>query len=302
MDWKKIGKRLLFPPVWVILLLVVASAIILPMIFIKHWEATIIAYPLYVVAFYTLVVLSVYLGKVLPKQYHHIRQKIYDNPLGNRYMTDVTFKTHVSLYLSLSVNLLYAGMNGLSYLLYRSMWFVILACYYATLAIMRFLLVRFMRSHEIGTDRLGELKRARLCSYILLTVNFMLSGSVLMILYQNKGFEYHGFLIYAMAAYTFYMTTKAIINAIKYRKYHSPVMSTTKIITLSAALVSMLSLETAMFSQFGGDMAPEHQHLMVILTGAAVSITVIAMSIYMIVKCANEIQDIRSKQNGNTQN
>ena len=127
----------------------------------------------------------------------------------------------------------------------------------------------------------------------------MLSGSVLMILYENKGFEYHGFLIYAMAAYTFYMTTRAIINVVKYRKYHSPVMSITKIITLSAALVSMLSLETAMFSQFGGEMAAENQHLMIILTGAAVSITVVTMSVYMIVKCAKEIQNIRSTQNGN---
>jgi len=299
MNWKKLGKHLLFPPLWIIMILAVLSAIALPVIFMKHLETSLIAYPLYVMAFYTVVVLSVHLGIVLPKRYRHIKQKIYDNPLGNRYMTDIAFKTHVSLYLSLGVNLLYAGMNGLSYLLYRSMWFTILACYYTVLAIMRFLLVRFVRRHEIGADRLDELKRARLCSYILLTVNFVLSGAVLMILYENKGFEYHGILIYAMAAYTFYITVRAIVNVIKYRKYHSPVMSITKIITLSAALVSMLSLETAMFSQFGGGMAPVHQHLMVILTGAAVSITVVTMSIYMIVKCAKEIQNIRSIQNGN---
>lgn len=299
MNWKKLGRHLLFPPLWIIIILVILSAIALPVIFLNHLEASLIAYPLYVLAFYTVMVLSVYLGIVLPKQYRHIRQKLYENPLGNRYMTDVAFKTHVSLYLSLAVNLLYAAMNGLSYILYRSMWFVILACYYTVLAMMRFLLVRYVRNYKIGTDRLGELNRARLCSFILLTINFMLSGSVLMILFENKGFEYHGFLIYAMAAYTFYMTTRAIINVVKYRKYHSPVMSITKIITLSAALVSMLSLETAMFSQFGGDMDPEHQGLMVVLTGAAVSITVVAMSVYMIVKCAKEIKNIRSTQNGN---
>lgn len=299
MNWKKLGKYLLFPPLWIIMILVVLSAIALPVIFLNHLEASLIAYPLYVFAFYSVMVLSIYLSIVLPKRYRRIRQKIYDNPLGNRYMTDVAFKTHVSLYLSLGVNLLYAAMNGLSYILYRSMWFVILACYYTVLAMMRFLLVRYVRSHKIGTDRLGELNRARLCSFILLTINFMLSGSVLMILFENKGFEYHGFLIYAMAAYTFYMTTRAIINVVKHRKYHSPVMSITKIITLSAALVSMLSLETAMFSQFGGEMAAENQHLMIILTGAAVSITVVTMSVYMIVKCAKEIQNIRSTQNGN---
>lgn len=151
-----------------------------------------------------------------------------------------------------------------------------------------FLLVRYVRKEGIGKNRLGELKSAILCSYILLLVNFVLSGAVLMILYQNKGYEYHGVLIYVMAAYTFYMTTHAIIDLIKYRKYRSPVMTTTKVIALSAALVSMLALETAMFSQFGQDMAPENKWLMIALTGAGVSITVVTMSVYMIVMANKE--------------
>lgn len=298
MDWKKIGKKLLFPPLWVIMIIVAVSAVALPMVFLNGLETAPISYFVYVFSFYAVMTFSIFLGMVLPKRFRQMKQKIYDNPLGNRYMTDVAFKTHVSLYLSLGVNLLYAGINVLSYILYHSMWFVILATYYIILAVMRFLLLRYIKNHEIGADRLGELKRARLCSYILLTINFFLSGSVLMILFEDKGFEYHGFLIYAMAAYTFYMTTRAIMNLIKYRKYHSPIMTITKIITFSAALVSMLSLETAMFSQFGGETSLEYQHLFVVLTGAGVSIAVIAMSVYMIVKCAKEIKNIRSTQNG----
>lgn len=132
-----------------------------------------------------------------------------------------------------------------------------------------------------------------MCSCILLLLNFVLTGAVLMILYQNKGFEYHGVLIYVMAGYTFYITTHAIIDLVKYRKYQSPVMTTSKVIALSAALVSMLSLETAMFSQFGGDMAPENRWLMIALTGAGVSIVVIVMSVYMIARTAKEIKEIK---------
>jgi len=110
-------------------------------------------------------------------------------------------------------------------------------------------------------------------------------------LYQNKGFAYPGFLIYAAAAYTFYITIQAIVNLIRYRKYHSPVMTMTKIISLSAALVSMLALETAMFAQFGQRMAVENQQLMIILTGAGISATVIAMSSYMIVHCTKEMKN-----------
>ena len=114
-----------------------------------------------------------------------------------------------------------------------------------------------------------------------------------MILFQNRGYEYHGILIYVMAIYTFYVTTHAIIDIIKYRKYSSPVMSTAKIISLSAALVSMLSLETAMFSQFGGAMSLENQRIMIVATGAGVSIVVITMSVHMIVRATKEIKKLR---------
>ena len=113
-----------------------------------------------------------------------------------------------------------------------------------------------------------------------------------MILYQDKGYEYHGILIYIMAMYTFYITTLAIINLVKYRKLGSPVMSMAKIINMAAALVSMLSLETAMFSEFGGEMSAENQRLFIALTGAGVSIIIVTMSVYSIVKNSKEIRKI----------
>ena len=294
MDFKKLGKKLLFPPIWVIVILVVISAVAIPLVFINHLDTSPIAYVAYVVAFYTICVLSVFLVLVLPRRYRQIKKKVYDIPLGNRYMTDAAFRTLVSLYASLSVNLLYVGANILSYALYHSNWFICMAMYYSILAIMRFLLAHYMRVERIGKSRIGELKRAKLCAYILLTINFALSGAVLMMLYQDKGVEYKGILIYVMAAYTFYITTLAIVNLVRYRKYNSPVMMITKIITLSAALVSMISLETAMFSQFGAEMTVENQRLMIMLTGAGVSITVITLSIYMIVRTNSEIRRIRN--------
>lgn len=292
MDWKAFWKKFAFPPVWLMVFLLVVSAIALPLVFVKDLSEAPVAYVVYVVAFYTVCVISAFCGMVLPKQYKSVREKIYAHPLGHRYMTDAAFKTHVSLYASLAANLLYVGVNVLSWFLYRSMWFVVLAVYYVILAVMRFLLVRHVRIHGLGKNRLGELQRARLCSFILLLLNFVLTGAVMMILYQNKGFEYHGILIYVMASYTFYITTHAIVDLIKYRKYHSPVMTVSKVIALSAALVSMLALETAMLSQFGGDMTPENKWLMIALTGAGVSIIVVTMSAYMIRKCAKGIKEI----------
>lgn len=210
-------------------------------------------------------------------------------------MTDAAFRIHISLYLSLSVNLLYVATNLFSGFWYSSAWFVILATYYTILAVMRFLLLRYVNKTGIGKDRIKELRRSRLCGIILITINLVLSGSVLMMLYQNRGYEYHGVLIYVMALYTFYVTIQSVINIFKYRKYNSPVMQTTKEINFAAALVSMLSLETAMLSQFGSAESPEFRRIMIASTGAGVSIIIITMSIYMIIRTNKEIKLLRTQ-------
>ena len=289
-DWKNMAKKLLFLSGWQIVLLVAICAVALVTIFVKGWEAVPMAYVVYVLAFYTLTVACIACSEVIPMYYKNIKQKIYSTQLGNQYMTDVAFKTHVSLCRSLVINLLYVAVNLLSGIWYHTAWFIIFAVYYGILAIMRFLLVRYVNRHEIGENRLEELKRARLCAIILLAINLVLSGAVLMILYQDRGFTYNSILIYVVALYTFYSTTVAIVNMVKYRKYKSPVMSMAKIINLAASLVSMLALETAMFAQFGQDMAVENQRIMIIATGAGVSVVIVTMAVYMIVQAAQEIR------------
>lgn len=289
--------RLLYPPLWVIILLVPICAVALVYTFIGGYEAHPLAYATYVLSFYTLTVVVMRCIKVIPKHYRRARKTIYENPTGNRFMTDAKFRTHISLYGSLVANMLYIVLNAVLGVMYHTAWFFVLAFYYTILAVMRFLLVRFVNGVGIGRNHLMELRRSRLCGYILLTVNLALSGAVLMILYQNKGYEYHGIFIYVMAAYTFYITTIAIINLVKYRKFGSPVMSMAKITSFTASLVSMLSLETAMLSEFGGDMSDDNQRLMIMLTGAGVSISVITMSVYSIIKNSAEIKKIMENKN-----
>lgn len=288
----------LFPPIGSIILLMVVSTALLVTVFVKHLETHPLAYGIYVVAFYTLSVLCIALGTAVPKRYKRIKTWFCQSKYGNRYSTDAVFRNQLSLYATLAVNVLYVGVNVGLFLLHKSMWFAILASYYGILAWMRFLLLRYKAKNEIGSNRRGELRRTILCAVILLFVNVTLSGAVLMILYEGKGFYYHGVLIYVVALYTFYITVYAIVNVIKYRKYNSPVMLTAKIIALSAALVSMLSLETAMLSQFGIEMPEEQKRILIASTGGGVSVAVITMSGFMIVKSVTEIRMLRSHQNG----
>ena len=294
MDWKGIGKKLLFPPIWLMALLVTGSAAALVYVFVKGLERSIPAYAVYGISFYSLVTVTAYCSATLPRQYRNIRQKLRANPLTNRLMTDRVFRIHLSLASSFGVSMLYVAIHVWSWHMLRSWWFLVLAVYYSIMAVMRFLLVRYVRIQKIGTSILGEWKRARICACILLLINLSLSGAVLMILYQSKGYDYPGIMIYVMALYTFYSTTIAIVSIIKYRRLGSPVMSAAKIVSLCGALVSMLNLETAMFSQFGADMAPQHQRIFIILTGAGVSVTVVTLSLCMIRKATKEIRRLKN--------
>ena len=275
-------------------ILTLVSAVALTIVFVKGIEQSVPAYIVYVLAFYTLSTVSIFCALVLPKQYKEIKQKIYDSPLGNRFMTDRVFRTNVSLSVSFIISMLYVGINLWSWHMLQSWWFIVLAVYYGIMAVMRFLLVRYVRIQKIGTSLLKEWKRARICAYILLLINLSLSGAVLMILYQSKGYDYPGVMIYVMALYTFYSTIHSIVDIVRYRKLGSPVMSTAKIVSLSGALVSMLNLETAMFAQFGADMSPENQRIFIILTGAGVSITVVTLSVILIVNANKEIRRIKN--------
>jgi len=292
-EHKNIWLKLLFPPVWLILLLTVFSAAALTAVFVKGWDTSPIAYAVYVIAFYTLSVFCLACWKTFPGYYKSVRGKIYDNRYANRYLTDPAFKTHVSLHTSLVINLLYVAVNGVSAVVYSTAWFGIFAVYYAIMAVMRFLLLRYVSRNAIGQSRLGELKRSRLCAYILMLVNLILTGAVLMMVTFDRGFSYRGILIYVMAMYTFYITVSAIIDLFRYRKLGSPVMTVSKIIKFAQALVSMLFLETAMFAQFGGEMAPEYQKLMIMLTGGGIAAIVAVMAVYVIVRSTKEIQKMK---------
>lgn len=163
---------------------------------------------------------------------------------------------------------------------------------------MRFLLVRHAHRHHFGKDKAAEWKRFRLCGIILVMMNVALAGVVILVVHQNGSFHYAGSLIYAMALYTFYVTIMAVVNLVRYRKYQSPAMSAAKAINLAAALVSMLSLETAMLAQFGG--GETFRQLMTASTGGSVCVIVVGMGVYMTVHASKQLKKLQESNNENT--
>ena len=298
MKWKKIGMNILFPSLWIVIVLVMVSAVGLLMILMSGQSTHPVSICFYVLSFYSLVLLCLALWKTVPKEIVKIKESKWWNLASNhrlvkRYGSDKTFKTTVKLDRSLIINVMYIGLNLYYSFKYRTRWFAIFAVYYALLAMIRFLLVEYLHHYGLGENRLKELKRARLCASFLLFINLILSASVLMMIFFQKRFEYQGIMIYVMAMYVFYMLISSGVELITYRKMNSPIMTMSVMTKLAAALVSLLSLETAMFAQFGQDMSFEHQKLMIILTGAGVALVIVGLASWFVVKTTHEIDELR---------
>jgi hypothetical protein len=111
-------------------------------------------------------------------------------------------------------------------------------------------------------------------------MNLALALIIFFMVYWNRTFEHHMITAIAMAAYTFTALTTAIISVVRYRRYNSPVYSASKAISLAAALVSMLTLESTMLTTFGKETMTEiERKWMLGLTGGAISLLIVATAI-----------------------
>lgn len=277
------------PPVLTLLIAIPSYAIVI-FVLVNNIQDSALSYLAYILSAYALVITITGMTKIIK----WMRQKLLDIPLVEKFFSEAMFRTKTSLYQGVLINFLYAGIKLFSGIYYHSIWFGTLAVYYVLLAAMRFSLLAHMRSKSRGgKDRIEELRRYRLCGILLLFMNEALVGIIILVTKLNSGFQYPGMLIYAMAFYTFYSTIVAAINVIKFRKYKSPVMSAAKVINLTAALVSMLSLETAMLTQFGSANDAVFRQIMTASTGAGVSMIVFGMAIYMIVSSTRQLKNLK---------
>ena len=269
--------KLLFPPLWITCVLTAGCAMALFQIFSRGIESSPAAYAVYTLSFYTLLVLSFAVGKNIPRWHFRIREIVYGNSYTRQYVTDAVFKTQINLACSLALS---------------TNWFAVFAGYYAVLSCLRILLFQNLFGKRKRENPLRELKRARFCSGILLTVNLVLSALVLMMLYRPHEFGDMGVLIYVAALYTFSALAVSLTGLIRFRKYNSPVLSVSRMISLTASLVSLLILETAMLSQFGGDMSLSTQNIFIAATGAGISIVIIVMALYMILRTTRMLRHL----------
>jgi len=280
MDYKKIGKRILFPHGGVIAALIPAAAALLVWSFIREDTASPVSIASYALSFYALVVLCLRVPEII----RWVQRFRRENPYYLRYTADVRLRMSVSLLRACLFNAAYAVFQLCLGIKHASVWFYAMAGYYLILGLMRLMLINHVRKYRPGQNMAREWRKYRLCGACLLTVNFALAIFILYFVFRIREFRHHEITTIAMAAYTFLSFTIAVTNVIRYRKYASPVYSAAKAVSLVSASVSMLTLENALLTAFGQNNPVMFHRIMLGLSGAAVIALVQGIAVYMILR------------------
>ena len=287
LNWKKIGLNLLYPHLAVIICLLPISVAFLVLSLIYLGTESILAILSYLLAFYVLLVICFRMPRIIT----FFKTFKRENKYMQKWFSDVHLRMNVSLYGSLIWNIAFAIFQLVLGFYHKSFWFYTMFAYYVMLGVMRFFLVKHTRKYKANEETTIEVKKSILCGYLLIAMNLALAVIVFFMVYWNRTFYHHMITTIALAAYTFFTFTFAIINLVKYRKYKSPIYSSAKTISLIAGAVSMLTLETTMLTTFGANESPLFSQIMLSLTGVAVIGFAITMAIIMIVKGNRQLKE-----------
>ena len=283
---KQILHALVFPPIALFLLLVPLSFALLVYAFVFADGKGILSYFAYSLSAYTLAVLCTQ----TPRLIRFFRKIQRENHYIKRYLQDEVLRIRISLYSGLFVSTVYAVFQlGLG-CFHRSLWFCALAAYYILLTLVRFFLLRDIKSLSEKKDLVAEYKRYRFCGILLLAMHLVLAVIVAYITRQNRGLSHHPVTTIAIATYTFGALTMAIITLVKYRKYQHPLLSAATITRLAAASVSLLTLETAMFSAFGAENSERLRQIMTAATGTCICLFFLLIALYMILHATKQLK------------
>ena len=182
------------------------------------------------------------------------------------------------LIIGLIINFIYGVFKLITGIYYKSIWFMTFAAYYLMLC---FIKLGLAKNYENSIVK--QYEKIKHTGITLLLMNIILFGIIMLIINTNQVFYYPGYLIYIVAIYDFYLIISAFVSVIKYRKHKEPIILASKTVSLTVAMVSMISLEMAMFYTFGNNEV-EIRNLITQILGFGVIFTNSFSAIMLIIK------------------
>ena len=292
MDIKETIKRIIFPHGFLIFVLFNLSVAGLVFIFIHKLESHPVAYLMYALSSYTLVIVCARIPGIV--KWWQI--KLHENKYTDRYLTDRDLRMRTSLYLGLVITFAFATFKVVLGLVYNSGWFFAMAGYNVILGLMRFVLVRQTLKKGLSEykERLLGLQSYRVCGWLMMVLNVAVSVIMFMVIVQKQTIQYNMIVTIGLAAFTFYCFTKAIINMIKYRKRKNPIYAAVKRIDMVKAIVSIFTLQVAMLTTFQGQGEAINVGFMNTLTGVAVTIAINTIGALMIAGVKGDFRELEN--------
>ncbi|MBQ9734920.1 MAG: hypothetical protein IJV95_03565 [Clostridia bacterium] len=194
------------------------------------------------------------------------------------------FRKLVFAIVSFILNVLYALTHAVFGILSKSIWLGALATYYIAISAIRGGAIVASSKTRGKTDmnsKLKQIKSYRNCGIYTVLLNFALLGALVQMVIANQGFLYAGYLIYVMAAFTFYKVIFSVKDLIKLRHADDYSIRAINKIGVVSALVSLFALQTAMFAAFGQGI---NTRLPNAITGGIVSMLIIGIGVLMIIE------------------
>ena len=295
MDLKEKVKKVLFPHAFLIFILFNVSLVGLILIFMNGLEAHPIAYLMYVISFYALVLVCVRIPGIVKWW----KRKLHENKYTDMYLTDKDLRMRISMYRGLLITFIFAGFKIILGFVYDSSWFFAMAGYNVILSIMRFILVRQSQQKRLSEyeARKRGLQSYRVCGWLVMVLNIAVSVIMFMVIVQKQEIRYNMIVTIGLAAFTFYCFTMAIINMVKYRDRKNPIYAAVKRIDMVKAIVSIFTLQVAMLTVFNGQGESLDSNLMNTLTGVAVTIAINTIGALMIAGVRGDFRELENIEN-----
>lgn len=280
-QFKRICGKLLFPHFLLILLVSALSAVGLGWVFLTGRETHWLACPIYALSAYAMTVLCIWLVPAIFRAARENRQHL-------RALTPEEKETGFrrSLVSGMIMNLLYASFHILIGTGSRSAWIISQGAYQLVMALIHLTLMYYERRRRNAVlsrerQRIGW-KGFRTCGIWLLILHLTMTGLVFQMVWRRETKNYPGVMIFAVAAYTFYKLTVAILRVLRHRGNADALRGAARNIDLSEALMNLFTLQAALLRVFGTAPQEEFRFLMNSLTGGAVCLLTVGGAVGMI--------------------
>lgn len=280
-QFKKFCKKALSPHWLLILLFTALCGTGLAWVFLTGHETRWIAYPLYVLSFYTLTVLCIW---AVPRIVKGVKAREEKGKTVT--LADKKRRFRRSLIQGMVMNLVYALFQMIMGYFTRSAWTGSQGAYQLIMALIHVVLLYYDRKMEKEEDLQARWRTGwngfQVCGIFLLILHLTMTGLVFQMVWKGETEHDNEILVIGVAAYTFYKLAMAIIRVVQYRKNASPLMGAARNIDLSEALMNLFTLQASLLSIFSTAGQEGFRFLMNTLFGGAVCLMAVGGAVGMI--------------------